>query len=65
MNEQLLVPIASVENGAVVLRSGSKGPEDLTVIEVEGADVRCEYKSFGRIETCYLPADEYVQVIAS
>lgn len=64
MNEQLLVPIASVKNGTLVLRSESRSPEDLKVIEVDGTNVRCEYKSFGRIETCYVPAKEYVQVIA-
>lgn len=64
MNEEPLVPILSVEHGTMVLRASSKCPEDLRVIEVAGTNVRCEYKSFGRIETCYLPADEYVQVIA-
>lgn len=65
METQTLVPISSVDNGTVVLIPGTKAPEDLTVIEVEGNSVRCEYKSFGRIETCYIPADEQVLVIAS
>ncbi len=65
MENKPLVPISSVDNGSVVLLPDSKAPEDFTVIEVEGDRVRCEYKSFGRIETCYFPADEQVLVIAS
>ncbi len=65
MNNLPLVPISSVDNGTVVLLPGKKAPEDLKVIEVDGNSVRCEYKSFGRIEVCYIPADEHVQVIAS
>jgi len=65
METQTLVPISSVDNGTVVLIPGTKAPEDLTVIEIEGNCVRCEYKSFGRIETCYIPLDEQVMVIAS
>ena len=65
METQTLVPISSVDNGTVVLIPGTKTPEDLTVIEIEGNTVRCEYKSFGRIETCYIPVDEQVMVIAS
>jgi hypothetical protein len=65
MENHTLVPISSVDNGTVVLLPGKSSPEDLTVIEVDGNSVRCEYKSFGRIETCYIPATEQVQVIAS
>ncbi len=65
MENKPLVPISSVDNGTVVLLPGSKGPEDLKVVEIDGNCVRCEYKSFGRIETCYIPADMQVLVIAS
>ena len=65
MENQSIVPISSVDNGTVVLRAGYAGPEDHTVVGVEGDTVRCEYKSFGRIETCYIPAYEQVLVIAS
>ncbi len=65
MTNKALVPISSVDNGTVVLLSGYNRLEDLTVIEVDGNSVRCEYKSFGRIETCYVPAHEPVQVVAS
>jgi hypothetical protein len=65
METPTLVPISSVDNGTVVLIPGAKAPEDLTVVEVDGSCVRCEYKSFGRIETCYIPSTEQVLVIAS
>ena len=65
MENQSIVPISSVNSGTLVLRTGYTGPEGLTVVEIEGDTVRCEYKSFGRIETCYVPAYEQVLVIAS
>jgi len=65
MENKPLVPISSVDNGSVVLLPDSTAPEAFTVIAVDGARDRCEYKSFGRIETCYFPADEQVLVIAS